>query len=155
MRGIMTEGEMRGGRGMVTEMECVWNLDRIGMLCYMRVGIGVSICVLVLVVVVVLVVLLVWMALAVRVVVGVLQIDISLIKRAIKGNCCKKTENLMVPTFFWLLFTSHGSSHRSCSIKKVLLKILQYSLENNCVVESFFNKVAVLGKIQNQAIAHG
>ena len=36
------------------------------------------------------------------------------------------------------------SSHQSCSVKKVLLEMLQNSQENTCARVSFFNKVAGL-----------
>ena len=68
----MEEGEMEGDRGMVREVEGVWNLRGMGMLNCMRTSIEMSVCVLVLVVV--LVVVLVWMALTVWVVVGVLVV---------------------------------------------------------------------------------
>ena len=54
--GKIGEGEMGGDRGMVMELEGVWNLSRMGMLNCMKAGIGMLFCVLVLVVVVVLVV---------------------------------------------------------------------------------------------------
>ena len=59
---------------MVMEVESVWNLGGMGMLCCMRVGIGMRLCVLVLLVVVVLAVVLVWMVLMVWVVVGMLTV---------------------------------------------------------------------------------
>ena len=59
---------------MVMEVEIVWNLGGIRMLCFMRVVIGMPLCVLVLLVVVVLAVVLVWMVLKVWVVVGVLTV---------------------------------------------------------------------------------
>ena len=46
---------------------------------------------------------------------------------------------------FWLSFVSRYYTHwkqRRCSIKKVLLKMLQSSQQNTCVRVSFFNKVA-------------
>ena len=52
------------------EVEIVWNLGGMGMLCCIRVGIGMPLCVLVLLVVVVLAVVLVWMVLKVWVVGG-------------------------------------------------------------------------------------
>ena len=56
------------------EVEIVWNLGGMGMLCCIRVSIGMPLCVLVLLVVVVLAVVLVWMVLKVWVVVGVLTV---------------------------------------------------------------------------------
>ena len=77
VRRKMGEGEMEDGSGMVMEVECLWNLSRMGMLSCMRAGIGMSVCVLVLVVVVVLVVVLVYMVLTVRIVVAVLAVVVA------------------------------------------------------------------------------
>ena len=59
MQGKMEEGEMEDDKGMVMEVEGVWNLGRMGMFNCIRAGIGMSVCVLVLLVVVALAVVLV------------------------------------------------------------------------------------------------
>ena len=58
MQGKIGEGEKEDGRGIVMEVRGAWNLEGMGMLSCMRVGIRMSVFVLALVVVVVLVVLL-------------------------------------------------------------------------------------------------
>ena len=65
----MGEGEMEGNRSMVIEVEGAWNLDGMGILSCMRVGIGMLVSVLVLFVVLVWTVLMVWVVVRVLVVV--------------------------------------------------------------------------------------
>ena len=43
MQGKVGEGEMEDDRGMVMELEGVWNLGGMGMLSCMRAGIGMSV----------------------------------------------------------------------------------------------------------------
>ena len=66
MQGKIGEGEKGSGRGLVMELEGVWNLGGMGILSCIRAGIVMLVCVLVLVVdvMVVLAVVLVWMVLA-------------------------------------------------------------------------------------------
>ena len=69
---------MGGNKGMLMEVEDVWNLGRMGILSCIRAGSGISVSVLmVVVVVVVLALVLVWMVLMVWVVVGVLILVVA------------------------------------------------------------------------------
>ena len=75
---------MGSNRGIVIEMEGVWNPGGMGMLSCMTVGIAMSVCVLVLVVV------LVWMVLTMRIVMGVLAVavEIVMVQRVlVEVNC--------------------------------------------------------------------
>ena len=77
--GKMWEGKMGSKRGMVIEVEGIWNLGGMGMLSCMTVGIAMLVCGLVLAVVVVLVVVFVWMVLTMWIVMGVLAVVVSIV----------------------------------------------------------------------------